>query len=221
MENQGVGLAEALGLSPVVKRVTLRQPWRALMPYFRIGLRHAAGPGSDPIAPPWPDLVIASGRQSIAPGLAVKRASRGRTFLAQIQDPAIGARHFDLVIVPEHDRLRGPNVLTTKGSLHRVTPERLAAEARRHAPRLDHLPRPRVAVLIGGTNAVYHLSPTFMGDLAETLSDLARARGVGLMVTPSRRTGPDNEAILRARLAGLPAEIWDGDRTSTRLNSSH
>src|SRR3546814_8492259 len=53
----------------------------------------------------------------------------------------ICARHFDLVIVPEHDRLRGPNVLTTKGSLHRVTPERLAAEARRHAPRLDHLPR--------------------------------------------------------------------------------
>src|SRR3546814_3624091 len=31
------------------------------------------------------------------------------------------------------------------------------------------------------------------------------------MVTPSRRTGPDNEAILRARLAGLPAEIWDGE----------
>src|SRR3546814_14068850 len=44
---------------------------------------------------------------------------------------------------------------------------------------------------------------------------LARARGVGLMVTPSRRTGPDNEAILRARLAGLPAEIWDGEGENT------
>src|SRR3546814_15562002 len=50
-----------------------------------------------------------------------------------------------------------------------------------------------------------------MGDLAETLSDLARARGVGLTVTPRRRTGPDNEPILRARLAGLRAEIWAGE----------
>ncbi len=30
------------------------------------------------------------------------------------------------------------------------------------------------------------------------------------MVTPSRRTGTANEAILRESLAGLPAEIWDG-----------
>ncbi|HET8727389.1 MAG TPA: ELM1/GtrOC1 family putative glycosyltransferase, partial [Alphaproteobacteria bacterium] len=47
-------------------------------------------------------------------------------------------------------------------------------------------------------------------DVAEVLSNLARERGLGLMVTPSRRTGADNEAILRARLDGLPAEIWDG-----------
>jgi mitochondrial fission protein ELM1 len=30
------------------------------------------------------------------------------------------------------------------------------------------------------------------------------------MVTPSRRTGPENEAILRNTLAGLPAIVWDG-----------
>lgn len=210
MESQCRGLADALGLEPEIKRVTLRRFWRLLSPYVRIGLSHAAGPPGDPIAPPWPDLVIATGRQSVAPALAVKRATRGRTFLVQIQNPRIAPRHFDLVITPRHDRLAGDNVLTTLGALHGVTRARLDREAARLAQRLADLPRPRVAVLIGGTNDVFRLSPTLMGDLAEQLSDLCRRDGAGLMVTPSRRTGEDNLKILQARLAGLPAEIWDG-----------
>ena len=210
MENQCIGLAEALGLTPVVKRVRLRSPWRQLSPFLRLGNRFAAGPEGDPIRAPWPDLMIGSGRQAIAPLLAASKQSRGRTFTVYIQDPQINPRHFGLVIVPRHDRLRGPNVMATRGALHRVTPKLLADAAERHAPRLAHLPHPRVAVLIGGTNGVYALTPTIMGDVAEKLSDLARANGAGLMVTPSRRTGADNEAILRARLNGLPAEVWDG-----------
>ncbi|MBP2295119.1 mitochondrial fission protein ELM1 [Azospirillum rugosum] len=210
MENQCLGLAEALGLTPVVKRVQLRSPWRQLSPYLRVGNRFAAGPNGDPIEPPWPDLLIGTGRRAIAPSLAVRKASAGRTFTVQIQDPMISPRHFDMVVVPRHDRLRGPNVMVTRGALHRVTPRILADAAERHAPRLAHLPHPRVAVLIGGNNGVYALTPTIMGDVAEKLADLARQHGAGLMVTPSRRTGADNEAILRARLRDLPAEVWDG-----------
>ncbi|MBP2230289.1 mitochondrial fission protein ELM1 [Azospirillum agricola] len=210
MENQCIGLAEALGLTPVVKRVSLRAPWRQLSPYLRVGNRFAAGPGGDPIQAPWPDLLIGTGRQSIAPSLAVRRQSRGRSFTVQIQDPQISPRHFDLVVVPRHDKLRGDNVLVTRGALHRVTPAILAEAAARFAPRLAHLPHPRVAVLIGGNNGVYSLTPAIMGEVAEKLVNLTRSHGAGLMVTPSRRTGADNEAILRARLSGLPAEVWDG-----------
>ncbi|NUB25996.1 mitochondrial fission ELM1 family protein [Azospirillum brasilense] len=210
MENQCIGLAEALGLTPVVKRVRLRSPWRQLSPFLRLGNRFAAGPEGDPIRAPWPDLMIGSGRQAIAPLLAASKQSRGRTFTVYIQDPQINPRHFGLVVVPRHDRLRGPNVMATRGALHRVTPKLLTEAAQRHAPRLADLPHPRVAVLIGGTNGVYALTPTIMGDVAEKLSELARGKGAGLMVTPSRRTGADNEAILRARLNGLPAEVWDG-----------
>ncbi|HYG85031.1 MAG TPA: mitochondrial fission ELM1 family protein [Azospirillum sp.] len=210
MENQCLGLAEAMGIEPVVKRVKLRSPWRQLSPFLRIGNRFAAGPHGDPIQPPWPDLVISCGRQSIAPSLAVRKLSRRRTFTVHIQDPQIRPRHFDLVVVPRHDRLRGANVLVTRGSLHRVTSAMLAAAAAEHGPNLESLPHPRVAVLVGGSNAVYRLTPTIMGDVAEKLADLTRTRGAGLMVTPSRRTGTDNEAILRARLSGPTAKVWDG-----------
>jgi len=210
MENQCIGLAESLGLTPVVKRVHLRTPWRQLTPYWRIGNRFAAGSKGDPVEPPWPDLLIGTGRQSIAVSLAVRQQSGGRTFTVQIQDPVMNPRHFDLIVVPRHDRLRGDNVMVTRGALHRVTPAILADAAERFAPRLAHLPHPRIAVLIGGDNGVYRLTPTIMGDVAERLANLTRTHGAGLMVTPSRRTGADNEAILRARLSGLPAEVWDG-----------
>ena len=41
MESQCVGLAEALGLDPVIKRVALRAPWRQLSPYLRLGHGYA------------------------------------------------------------------------------------------------------------------------------------------------------------------------------------
>lgn len=210
MENQCIGLAEAMGLSPVVKRVRLRAPWRQLTPFLRAGCRWAAGAQGDPVAPPWPDLLIGCGRQSTAVSFAVRRASRGRTFTVHIQDPQVAPRLFDLVVVPRHDRPRGANVLVTRGSLHRVTPAVLAAAGERFAARLEPLPRPRVAVLVGGSNAVYRLTPTIVGDMAAALAAFARDSGAGLMVTASRRTGADNTAILQARLSGPGAEVWDG-----------
>ena len=55
IEAQCLGLAEAMGLAPVIKRVRLRAPWRQLSPaLLRLGNAHACGPGSDPIAQPWP-----------------------------------------------------------------------------------------------------------------------------------------------------------------------
>ncbi len=210
MEVQCLGVAEALGLAPVVKRVALRPLWRLVSPYIRFRLSRAAGPAGDPVAPPWPDIVIATGRQSIAPALAAKRGSGGRSYLVQLQNPVIGPHHFDLVAVPQHDRLRGDNVVTTIGAPNRVTESRLNDAADRHGARLSALPRPRIAVLIGGGNSAFRLTSERMGAIAADIAAMAGREGAGLMVTASRRTGPENEAVLRTQLEGLPAEIWDG-----------
>jgi len=209
MESQCLGLAEALGFDPVVKRIRLRQPWRALNPWLPIPGRRVFAPGSDDFVPPWPDVIIATGRQSAGPALYAKKRTNGRIFCVQIQDAGVAPHRFDLVVVPGHDRLRGPNVVTTLGALNRVTPERLAVEGAAWAPRLAHLPSPRVAVLIGGDNGVYRLTAERMRRLADDLAALERA-GFGLMVTPSRRTGPVNEAILGAALDAVRADVWDG-----------
>lgn len=213
MENPCRGIAEALGCAPVLKRIALRQPWRSLVPFWRWGLGAAFSTRGDRLDPPWPDLLIASGRQSVAAALHVRRASGGRSFTVQFQDPQISPRHFDLVVVGKHDRLTGDNVLAVRGSPCRVTPALLAAAKERFADQLAALPTPRVAVLIGGSNRVFNMTPAVAEGLAARLAALC-AEGAGLMVTASRRTGTENEAVLRRALAPAIASgkavFWQG-----------
>jgi mitochondrial fission protein ELM1 len=210
IENQVLGLAEALRLPFLARRFEPRFPWSWLPPALWPPLADAATAASDRLAAPWPDLLISCGRLCAAAAIAAKRASGGRIFIAQIQDPRLGRRHFDLMVVPRHDPARGANVFVTRGAVHRVTAERLAAAGRRFAPLLAHLPRPLVAVLIGGRNRVYRFDLERLAAIADQLAALARREGVGLLVTPSRRTGAEGERLLREKLAGAPAFIWDG-----------
>ncbi|HXQ50811.1 MAG TPA: mitochondrial fission ELM1 family protein [Stellaceae bacterium] len=209
MASQVLGLAEAVGWPVVEKRLDIRAPWSHLVPPLWFHPLAAVGAGGDRLEAPWPDLLIGCGRNAVAPALAVKRASGGRTFWVHIQDPRFARARADLMVVPSHDSPRGPNVVATLGAVHRVTPARLADGARRHAALLAALPRPLVAVLLGGDNRVYRLTPQRIAVLADQLATLAR-QGIGLAITPSRRTSQDALDLLHERLRGLPAFIWDG-----------
>jgi uncharacterized protein len=170
---------------------------------------HSAGDTGERLTPPWPDLVIGCGRNTAMPGLAIRRASGGVTVAAQIQYPGIGLGEFDLLVVPEHDRLRGAQIIVTRGAVHRVTWARLAA-ARGRFPALAAMPRPILSVLIGGTNKAYRLTLRRLGEIADALVAVLGADGGSALVTPSRRTGAAGVALLRERLSGFSAAIWDG-----------
>ena len=85
----------------------------------------------------------------------------------------------------------------------------MAEAAARFAPVFSPLKRPMVAVLIGGDNAVYRLTEARFAALCGALGKLAQA-GYGLAITPSRRTSPERLRLLHAKLASIPAFIWDG-----------
>jgi uncharacterized protein len=208
--SQTLGLAEALTPVPIVKRIALRAPYRQLSPFLGWGEGRALTADSATIAPPWPKLVITSGRSAIPVALAIKRQTGGRTPVVNVQDPGWLRSRFDLIVAPEHDELTGPNIITTTGALGRITQAQLAGAAEAFAPALSHLPHPRIAVLIGGANAVFETPPEVSHEIARHLSGIA-ARGMGLMVTFSRRTGPEMEGIIRTALTGSNAAIWNGD----------
>lgn len=218
MEGQARALAEALGyVQPVIKHIDLRAPWRWLPNHPIFAQLAALAPGSDFLAPPWPDLLVSCGRKAALLALAVKRASAGRTRLIHIQDPRTGTRYYDILIVPDHDDRRGPNVVVMRGSLHAITPERMRAAATDVLPRVAHLPVPRVAVLVGGSNRYYRMTPDWVRAFCRQLAEMVADTACGLMVTSSRRTGPENAAALKSGLEGLPAFLWSGEGSNPYL----
>lgn len=192
IENQAVGLAEALARRVPVrlttKRVQLRSPWSWLPPGFVPAPRHALTIGSDAIAPPWPDIAIGCGRASIPFAMGLRQWSQGRTLVAQLQDPRVNPREFDLVAPPIHDKLDGANVVPIVGACHRVTPDRLDQALAEYPQRIEELPGPRFAALIGGKSKRQDITPERAREIADTLVALQRATGGTLFVTTSRRT---------------------------------
>ncbi|MFP4386240.1 MAG: mitochondrial fission ELM1 family protein [Alphaproteobacteria bacterium] len=201
-ENQCIGVANALGFPYELKRVGLKEPWRSLSPYLGFERAESFIP---PLAPPWPDLLIASGRKSIAASRFIKKASNGHTFTVQIQDPRVSPRFFDLVAVPRHDRLRGNNVIVTHASPNKITPA-LLSEARDKFSFLGQYPSPRFAVLIGGSSKAYKMTSKNTCDLVQSLSQIQGS----LMLTCSRRTGDVNQKILEENLKNDTNYMWNG-----------
>lgn len=210
METQVVGLAEALGLAYTLKRVRVRKPWDWLPGRLWPWPLKAPTADSDPLTPPWPDLVISTGNVAAPLAVAIRRASGGRTRLVHLQNPKMNLALFDAVIVPRHDRLSGPQVIETRAGLHRVTAAKLAAGGQAWADRLAHMPRPLVALLLGGSNRRYRLDGKVGQALGHRLVGAVQELGGSLAVTPSRRTAPAALEGLRGALGEVPRFVWDG-----------
>jgi len=215
IEAQALGLAEAIAeLTPAtitVKRIGWPR-WMARIPsQLNVAPLKLLTAASDPIEPPWPDLWIGNGRAAIPLSIGVRGWSAGYTFVVQLQDPLRPARLFDLVVPPNHDRLRGDNVFAIVGTPHRVTPARLALEAARFADRLRGLPHPKVAVLIGGKSKAFDLSARRAARLADQIAAAVGRASGALLLTFSRRTPEAAKAVMRERLRSLPGLIWDGE----------
>jgi mitochondrial fission protein ELM1 len=206
LHSQIYGLAEAAGLTPELRDLRARWPWRHIAPEAWVAPLRALPPGA--LAPPWPDVLIGGGGKA-APILAALGRHGHAMRRVMVQHPRLKISRFDLVVVVRHDQLTGPNVLVTRTALHRATPARLAEAASVWAPRLAHLPRPWVAVLVGGSNGRFRLDAAVAEDLSARLAAMMRADRVGLALTPSRRTDPAARRVFADRLRPLGAEIWD------------
>lgn len=211
---QILALAQALGWPFEVKRLAYRPGGRVFDVWRGTNLLGIDRAKSSPLGPPWPDLIITAAMRNEPVCRWVKAQSGGKARYVHIGKPWADASRFDLVLtVPEYPVPDRPNVLRTRLSLNRATPATLTAAAERWAPRLAHLPRPYVAVLVGG----YAGPHCFDEEKAERLGREARALaqrlgGGSLLITTSARTEPAAADALEAA-AGRPTHFhrWRPD----------
>jgi len=201
--NQALGLAEALGEPFLVKTVGYSQLARLpnwLLPANLVGLTEAS---RKTLIPPWPDLIIGAGSRTARIGRWVKQ-QHAFVCLVQLMWPG-NSDDFDLIAVPEHDRIADdPVLMRTLGPPHRLTPERLRRSGVEIASRLENLPRPYVVCLVGGTSKHVVFTPDDARSLIMGARKLAAERGGSLLVTTSRRTGDVCAAALAEALEEAP-----------------
>lgn len=209
-EAQCLGVAAALGVEPVIKRVNPEGVFKLASPWAPVARRDRFGSPNSEFAPPWPTLALATGRLTIPYIRALKRRAGLATFTVILLDPRTSASSCDLIWVPQHDRRRGPNVVTTLTSPHVYTPQRIAALRQSTPEFVAALPQPRIAVLIGGPNRDYTYDLSDIERLTAALHGLSTS-GAGLMITPSRRTPDAMMFAIREATRDAHAFIWDGN----------
>lgn len=201
---QAAGVAEATGAQVEMKNVRYTK-WAKLPNFLRgqstLGITSETLEG---LKAPYPDVVIAAGRRSAPLARYIKKHSQGRTKTVQIMYPGYsGLSDFDLVVLPYHDgcHLQRENIMRVTGAPHRVTPEKLEREKQKWAPVFESLPRPYIALIVGGATKNKPFTVEMARDLAARTKKMAEnLGGASFLVTTSRRTGTEQEKALRENL---------------------
>lgn len=208
---QCTGVAEALACPYEARQIAPGAPFSWWLPFGPTDPREWETKPSSPIAPPFPDIVIASGRRAAAYLKRIKRVSGGKTFTVFLKDPRTGTDAADLIWVPEHDKLRGRNVLVTPTSPHRFSPTVLAELRQKKVPEIGKLSHPRVAVLVGGDSRHHSFTEDNQKKLLNGLRQIVDDQGASLMITTSRRTPPSLAYGLASLAKSGNHLFWTGE----------
>jgi len=194
-------LADELGYGYEEKQI-LARPWELLVHLGRgMSLAGIDRAMSSPLLPPWPDLVISAGRRNEPVARWIKQQSGGRTALVHIGRPWASLDQWNLVVTtPQYFLPQRSNILHNSLPLHRLSREQLATAADSLRPQVAGLPRPWLAVLVGGDSGRFVLTAAKGERLGRLASELAGACGGSLLVTDSQRTPAAAADALQAAL---------------------
>ena len=218
---QVLELARASGEPWAVKRLVPKPQWVLGKPRFRPTLDHLDPARSDPLEPPWPELVLTIGRRPSMAALWLAERSGGRTRLVIVGRPKRWPERFALIVAPAQYAVpEAANVVRLELPLLRPDPARLAAAAAAWRERFADLPRPVTAVLVGGETKPLRFDAAVARALAAQLSELRAREGGTLWVTTSRRTGESVAEALAANALPAPSWMFDPDAVNTSVTSS-
>lgn len=211
MVAQVKALAVCMNMSVEMKKILVKKPFVFLPNAVHAAVfKSAVFPGfldvgSDRLEAPWPEMVISCGRRAglVAMGMRQQLLKQhSRPVFIHIQDPQMSPRLFDVVVAMAHDKVEAENVIKTVYALHRVTPEGLAQARAQFVEKFAAYPGPHIAVLLGGGTNKYTFDGAAMRQVIAQLRDVLGQSEGSLLITPSRRTGEENIAMLREAFAG-------------------
>jgi mitochondrial fission protein ELM1 len=236
---QVLGVAEKLGLSFEIIRlkynalarlpsVVLGASGRHLAANTRRQIKHITHPQSMDSSV-HPLIVISAGRRAALAARYIKKKIPN-AFLCSLMKPDAALDAFDLIALPEHDRVEDKkmigwedeqirkketaepqppsntqqpttnNYLYTLTSPHPLTTAILENERKKWLSLFEGKPKPWIAAMVGGTSKHAIFTTGNFMHLAQELAHVRNATGGTLFVTTSRRTSAVGEQCLKQYL---------------------
>lgn len=185
MISQVEGMAKALKVQFQHKIVRLNWLWNFIPPKFT--------PKSDIILKDKNyindfenfNLIISCGRKSVIPSIILKKKNK-KILTIHIQDPKINFNNFDLVIAPEHDNIKGDNVISSRGAIHYITQE----EIKKYESYLIEKAQGKkvVTLVLGGPNKYYSFNERELIQIFNKIKESFIQTGYMAIIIPSMRT---------------------------------
>ena len=183
MISQAEGLAKALDIEFTHQKVELNSFWKMIPP----NLTPISNLVFKKFNVPDFDIIISCGRKSVIPSIYLKKNSKKKTFNIHIQDPKVSLSNFDFIIAPEHDGLKGKNVIISKGAIHYLT---LNEIKNNHNYLIDKLNKDKdyLLLILGGPNKYYDYDDKNLINIFDNIKIISKTNGLQTIIIPSMRT---------------------------------
>jgi mitochondrial fission protein ELM1 len=208
--HQVLALAESLGVDFETRHLRYRPTELASNLLLGPNLHGLRAASRAALRPPWPALVITAGRRNEPVARWIRSRAGPAVRLVHIGRPWADPAHYDLIVTTPQYELGGrDNVLEVALPLRRnAAASGNDASVAAWETRLAGLPRPWIAVLVGGTSGMYQLDAAKAARLAAAAERLAIELGGSLLITTSPRTPEAAAASIRANL-GVPHHFFE------------
>ena len=182
MISQAEGLAKALDLDFIHEKIELNNFWKLIPPKITPIQNFVF---KNDIMKDF-NIVISCGRKSVIPSIFLKKKFKDKIINVHIQDPKVSLSNFDFVVAPEHDGLRGKNVIASIGAIHYIRDNELDENMSYLKPRLNK--EKIVSLIVGGPNQYYDYKDIEVEKIFSKIKKNFIDSGYQLIFIPSMRT---------------------------------
>jgi len=186
MISQVEGLARALDLDFIHEKIEINNFWKLFPPKVTPVQDFVFKNKIDSQF----DVVISCGRKSVIPSIYLKKKFKNKIINIHIQEPKVSLDNFDFVVAPEHDGLKGNNVLTSKGAVHYLTNDELDQNENYLKSRINSQNK-IVTLILGGPTRYYDYNDQVIDDIFSKIEQNFLKNNYQVIIIPSMRT-PQN-----------------------------
>ena len=186
MISQVEGLAKALDLDFIHEKIEINNFWKLFPPKVTPVQDFVFKNKIDSQF----DVVISCGRKSVIPSIYLKKKFKNKIINIHIQEPKVFLDNFDFVVAPEHDGLKGNNVLTSKGAVHYLTNDELDQNENYLKSRINSQKK-IVTLILGGPTRYYDYNNQVIDGIFSKIEKNFLKNNYQVIIIPSMRT-PQN-----------------------------